>query len=108
MDGANLNAMLGLTRPGDMGADIVHINLHKTFSTPHGGGGPGAGPIAVKAKLAPFLPTPVIAEKDGTFYLDEDLPQTRRTAAPVRRQRRDHPARLSPTCARSAATASRG
>lgn len=76
MDGANLNAMLGLTRPGDMGADIVHINLHKTFSTPHGGGGPGAGPIAIKAKLAPFLPTPVIAEKDGAFRLDEDLPHT--------------------------------
>jgi glycine dehydrogenase subunit 2 len=76
MDGANLNAMLGLTRPGDMGADIVHINLHKTFSTPHGGGGPGAGPIAVRSKLAPFLPTPVIAEKDGRYFLDENLPHS--------------------------------
>jgi glycine dehydrogenase subunit 2 len=76
MDGANLNAMLGLARPGDMGADIVHINLHKTFSTPHGGGGPGAGPIAIRAKLAPFLPTPVIAEKDGTYFLDDDLPHS--------------------------------
>ncbi len=74
LDGANLNAMLGLTRPGDMGADIVHINLHKTFSTPHGGGGPGAGPIAVRSKLAPYLPVPVIVEKDGRFALEEDRP----------------------------------
>ncbi len=74
MDGANLNAMLGLTRPGDMGADIVHINLHKTFSTPHGGGGPGAAPIAVKAKLAPFLPVPRIGERDGRYFLDSGHP----------------------------------
>jgi glycine dehydrogenase subunit 2 len=74
MDGANLNAMLGLMRPGDMGADMVHINLHKTFSTPHGGGGPGAGPLGVKAKLAPFLPIPVIAEKDGRLFLQTDRP----------------------------------
>jgi glycine dehydrogenase subunit 2 len=74
MDGANLNAMLGLTRPGDMGADIVHINLHKTFATPHGGGGPGSAPIAVKAKLAPFLPVPRIGERDGRFFLDSEHP----------------------------------
>jgi glycine dehydrogenase subunit 2 len=76
MDGANLNAMLGLTRPGDMGADLVHINLHKTFSTPHGGGGPGAGPVAVKAKLVPFLPTPIVGERDGRYFLDYDRPQS--------------------------------
>ena len=76
MDGANLNAMLGLARPGDMGADMVHINLHKTFSTPHGGGGPGAGPLGVKAKLEPFLPVPVIAERDGRFRLDSDRPNS--------------------------------
>src|SRR5438445_538481 len=58
-DGANLNAILGVVRPGDMGFDIVHLNLHKTFATPHGGGGPGAGPVAVSARLAPFLPGPV-------------------------------------------------
>ena len=57
-DGANLNAILGIVRPGDMGFDIVHLNVHKTFATPHGGGGPGAGPVAVCAKLAPFLPGP--------------------------------------------------
>jgi len=57
-DGANLNAILGVVRPGDMGFDIVHLNLHKTFATPHGGGGPGAGPVAVSERLAPFLPGP--------------------------------------------------
>jgi len=67
-DGANLNALLGYARPGDMGFDIVHFNLHKTFSTPHGGGGPGAGPIGVKAKLAQFLPYPLIKrQENGTF-----------------------------------------
>ena len=60
LDGANMNALLGVAKPGDMGADIVHINLHKTFSTPHGGGGPGAGPVAVKRHLEPFLPLPRI------------------------------------------------
>jgi glycine dehydrogenase subunit 2 len=63
MDGANLNALLGIVRPGDMGFDIVHFNLHKTFSTPHGGGGPGAGPLGVKRILEPFLPVPVIEKK---------------------------------------------
>ena len=66
-DGANLNAVAGLVRPGDMGFDIVHLNLHKTFSTPHGGGGPGSGPVGCKAALAPFLPGPSVEEKDGRF-----------------------------------------
>ncbi|MGH9030455.1 MAG: aminomethyl-transferring glycine dehydrogenase subunit GcvPB, partial [Acidimicrobiales bacterium] len=64
-DGANLNAILGVVRPGDMGFDIVHLNLHKTFATPHGGGGPGAGPVAVSPRLAPFLPGPKAARVDG-------------------------------------------
>jgi len=67
MDGANLNAFMGIVRPGDMGFDVVHINLHKTFSTPHGGGGPGSGPVAVKKHLAPFLPGP-LPVKDGDVY----------------------------------------
>jgi glycine dehydrogenase subunit 2 len=67
-DGANLNAILGVTRPGDMGFDIVHMNLHKTFAVPHGGGGPGAGPVAVSARLADFLPGPLPARRpDGSF-----------------------------------------
>jgi glycine dehydrogenase subunit 2 len=64
-DGANMNAMLGRVKPGDLGFDVFHLNLHKTFSTPHGGGGPGAGPIAVKAPLAPFLPTPHVRQDEG-------------------------------------------
>jgi glycine dehydrogenase subunit 2 len=76
-DGANLNAVCGISRPGDMGFDVVHINLHKTFSQPHGGGGPGGGPIAVRKTLEPFLPVPaVIRREDGTFGLDYDRPQT--------------------------------
>lgn len=76
MDGANLNALLGICRPGDMGFDLVHFNLHKTFSTPHGGGGPGSGPIGVKRHLAPFLPIPTI-EKDGErLYLDFNRPES--------------------------------
>jgi glycine dehydrogenase subunit 2 len=62
MDGANFNAILGITRPGDLGFDVCHFNLHKTFTTPHGGGGPGAGPVGVKAHLAPFLPAPVVTK----------------------------------------------
>jgi glycine cleavage system P protein (glycine dehydrogenase) subunit 2 len=74
-DGANLNAVMGRTRPGDMGFDIVHFNLHKTFTQPHGGGGPGAGPIAVSARIEPFLMTPrVRREEDGSFNLDYDKP----------------------------------
>jgi glycine dehydrogenase subunit 2 len=73
-DGANANAILGIARPGDMGFDVVHLNLHKTFSTPHGGGGPGAGPVGVKTELVDFLPGPVI-EKEGTcFRLDDNRP----------------------------------
>jgi glycine dehydrogenase subunit 2 len=76
-DGANLNAVCGISRPGDMGFDIVHINLHKTFSQPHGGGGPGGGPIAVRDILEPFLPVPVVVRReDGTFGLDFDRPQS--------------------------------
>ena len=70
MDGANLNALLGIVRPGDMGFDIVHMNLHKTFSTPHGGGGPGSGPIGVKEKLVPFLPKPVIQRDQDRFFYE--------------------------------------
>jgi len=76
-DGANANAVLGMSRAGDMGFDIVHFNTHKTFSTPHGGGGPGAGPIVVRDMLAPFLPAPVIvAEADGRYRFDYDRPQS--------------------------------
>ena len=76
-DGANLNAVLGKVRPGEIGFDIVHVNLHKTFATPHGGGGPGAGPVGVVDRLVEFLPTSVIRErKDGSFYLDYNLPKS--------------------------------
>ncbi len=76
-DGANLNAVCGISRPGDMGFDIVHINLHKTFSQPHGGGGPGGGPIAVRAMLEPFLPTPTVVRRDdGSFGLDHGRPKS--------------------------------
>ncbi|MGZ4352486.1 MAG: aminomethyl-transferring glycine dehydrogenase subunit GcvPB [Gaiellaceae bacterium] len=76
-DGANLNAVCGISRPGDMGFDIVHINLHKTFSQPHGGGGPGGGPIVVRRILEPFLPVPaVVRDGDGGFHLDYDRPKT--------------------------------
>jgi glycine dehydrogenase subunit 2 len=76
-DGANSNAVLGISRPGDMGFDIVHFNTHKTFSTPHGGGGPGAGPIVVRDMLAPFLPVPLVDKaEDGRFFFDYDRPQS--------------------------------
>ena len=75
-DGANLNALLGVARPGDMGFDIVHLNLHKTFSTPHGGGGPGSGPVGVKARVAPFLPVPLVEKKGDAYRLDYDRPDT--------------------------------
>jgi glycine dehydrogenase subunit 2 len=76
-DGANLNAVCGISRPGDMGFDIVHINLHKTFSQPHGGGGPGGGPIAVRDILEPYLPVPAVIRKDdGSFGLDFDRPKS--------------------------------
>ncbi|MFT8871075.1 MAG: aminomethyl-transferring glycine dehydrogenase subunit GcvPB [Sporolactobacillus sp.] len=74
-DGANLNAIMGIARPGDMGYDAVHLNLHKTFSGPHGGGGPGSGPVGVKLELAPFLPKPVIIQKeDGSYDFDSNRP----------------------------------
>ncbi len=79
-DGANLNALLGIARPGDLGIDVMHFNLHKTFSTPHGGGGPGAGPVGVKNILAPYLPVPVVRELAGDegegFVLDYDFPHS--------------------------------
>lgn len=71
-DGANFNALVGKIRPGDFGVDVMHINLHKTFSTPHGGGGPGSGPICVTEKLRPYLPSPVVIKRpDGTYHLEE-------------------------------------
>jgi glycine dehydrogenase subunit 2 len=77
MDGANLNALMGITRPGDFGVDVLHINLHKTFTTPHGGGGPGAGPVGVKKVLEPFLPYPLIAKNAAGWYsFDYDRPQS--------------------------------
>ena len=75
-DGANLNAIMGVARPGDMGFDVVHINLHKTFTTPHGGGGPGAGPVGVKALLAPFLPKPMVIQRAQQYALEWDRPQS--------------------------------
>jgi glycine dehydrogenase subunit 2 len=75
-DGANLNAVCGISRPGDMGFDIVHINLHKTFSQPHGGGGPGGGPIVVRDKLEPFLPVPAVTRDGDRFRLEYDRPKS--------------------------------
>ncbi|MGA7180383.1 MAG: aminomethyl-transferring glycine dehydrogenase subunit GcvPB [Thiobacillaceae bacterium] len=77
-DGANLNAILGRVRPGDMGFDVIHMNLHKTFSTPHGGGGPGAGPVGVAQHLLPFVPVPVVINDNGTYRnaVEADLPQS--------------------------------
>jgi glycine dehydrogenase subunit 2 len=76
MDGANLNAILGITRPGDLGFDVCHFNLHKTFTTPHGGGGPGAGPVGVKAHLEPFLPVPVVTRRGDRYTLDWKRPRS--------------------------------
>jgi glycine dehydrogenase subunit 2 len=75
-DGANLNAILGLARPGDMGFDVVHVNVHKTFSTPHGGGGPGAGPVGVKANLREFLPVPFVRKAGERYELSSDRPKS--------------------------------
>src|SRR4029079_13561278 len=81
-DGANLNAVMGISRPGDMGFDIVHVNLHKSFSQPHGGGGPGAGPIAVSERIEPFLPRPQVGRRESgngsgpTYDLDHDRPRS--------------------------------
>src|SRR6516165_9300144 len=76
LDGANMNAILGITRPGDFGSDMMHYNVHKTFTGPHGAGGPGSGPIAVRKPLVPFLPAPLVAKNDKGFYLDYDRPQS--------------------------------
>ncbi len=73
-DGANMNAVLGRARPGDAGVDVMQFNLHKTFTTPHGGGGPGSGPVAFKRILEPFQPGPVVRERDGRFVIDADRP----------------------------------
>jgi len=75
-DGANMNAVLGIVKMGEIGIDAMHLNLHKTFSTPHGGGGPGAGPVAVKAPLAPFLPVPRIVQEGQRYRLSQDFPQS--------------------------------
>jgi glycine dehydrogenase subunit 2 len=75
-DGANLNSLMGHSRPGDMGVDVMQLNLHKTFSTPHGGGGPGAGPVALVDKLVPFMPTPVVEKRGDRFELDENRPRS--------------------------------
>ncbi len=76
MDGANMNALAGITRPGENGVDVMHLNLHKTFSTPHGGGGPGSGPVAVKAKFEPFLPVPRLVRVDGQWRFDNNRPRS--------------------------------
>jgi glycine dehydrogenase subunit 2 len=76
LDGANLNALMGIAKPGHMGVDVLHMNLHKTFSTPHGGGGPGAGPVAVKAALHDYLPVPRVVKRDGAFELLEACPKS--------------------------------
>ncbi len=75
-DGANANAIMGHARPGDMGFDVVHLNIHKTFTTPHGGGGPGCGPVGVKKILEPFLPKPTVEKKDDRYYLEYDIPNS--------------------------------
>lgn len=76
MDGANLNALMGFVKPGEIGADVMHINLHKTFATPHGGGGPGAGPVAVVKKLEPFLPVPRVIKSGSSFTIEENSPDS--------------------------------
>ncbi len=75
-DGANMNAVMGVVQMGKIGVDVMHLNLHKTFSTPHGGGGPGSGPVCVKKPLEPFLPVPRVVEQDGNYVLDDDRPQS--------------------------------
>ena len=99
-DGANLNAMLGQVKPGDLGFDVMHINLHKTFSTPHGGGGPGAGPIAVKEHLLPFLPSPHVEVTAARAFSPRPTPK-RRSLSRIRSRNRRH---RSAASARSTAT----
>lgn len=76
MDGANFNALLGLAKPGDFGVDLLHFNLHKTFAAPHGGGGPGSGPVGAAAHVAPFLPSPIVTEKNGKYTLQGKMPKS--------------------------------
>jgi glycine dehydrogenase subunit 2 len=76
MDGANMNALVGVARPGDMGVDVIHLNLHKTFSTPHGGGGPGSGPVCCTRELEPFLPKPLVVKSGANYRLDSDRPHS--------------------------------
>jgi glycine dehydrogenase subunit 2 len=76
MDGANMNALTGICRPGDMGVDVIHINLHKTFATPHGGGGPGSGPVGVIKALEPYLPIPRVEKRGGKWALNTNLPES--------------------------------
>lgn len=76
MDGANMNALIGMSKPGDMGVDVIHLNLHKTFSTPHGGGGPGSGPVGVKRVLEPYLPVPIVEKKKSRFSLNYERPKS--------------------------------
>ncbi|RMG65976.1 MAG: glycine dehydrogenase subunit 2 [Calditrichaeota bacterium] len=76
MDGANLNALLGIVRPGDLGFDVLHINLHKTFSVPHGGGGPGSGPVAVSERLKDFLPVPIVSRHEDKYFWDYEIPHS--------------------------------
>ena len=108
-DGANLNAVMGISRPGDMGFDIVHFNLHKSFTQPHGGGGPGSGPIAVSERIEPFLPRPVIVRRGGEgngssaeFDLDFDRPAARSAACAASRATTAASCAPTPTSARSA------
>jgi len=75
-DGANMNAVMGIVSMGDLGVDVLHLNLHKTFSTPHGGGGPGAGPVCVGKHLEPFLPVPRVIEESGAYILSEDFSES--------------------------------
>lgn len=81
-DGANLNALLGRVKPGELGFDIVHVNVHKTFATPHGGGGPGAGPVGVKKKLSPYMPVPFVVQKNGEYRVSFDKPESIGSVAP--------------------------
>ncbi len=97
MDGANMNALMGQARPGDFGFDMMHFNLHKTFSTPHGGGGPGAGPVAVKSHLEPFLPVPRVTGSNGAVPPRLRPAAVHRRAALVLRELRNLPARATPT-----------
>ena len=106
-DGANLNAILGKVRPGDMGFDVIHMNLHKTFSTPHGGGGPGSGAVGVGPRLLPFLPIPLVGKEDGALPLARPSATCRidRPTVGIHGQRRRQLCAPMSTCACSGARA---